>query len=106
MMQPEWITPEHLKSAKDALRKKIASPLLDDIRLATLDEGLSVQTLHIGSFESESEILRQLHEEYLPAQGLKPAGKHHEIYFSDARKVAPEKWRTLLRQPVARIDND
>lgn len=106
MMRPEWITPEHLKSAKDALRKKIASLLLDDIRLATLDEGLSVQTLHIGSFESESEILRQLHEEYLPAQGLKPAGKHHKIYFSDARKVAPEKWRTLLRQPVARIDND
>lgn len=100
IMQPEWISEEHLQAAKDTVRKKIASPLLDDIRLQSLDEGLSVQTLHIGNFDSEGEILAQLHEEYLPAHGLAPAGKHHEIYFSDARKIAPEKWRTLLRQPV------
>lgn len=100
IMQPEWISDEHLHAAKTAVRSKVPGDLLDDIRLQTLDEGLSVQTLHIGSFDSEADILKQLHEEYLPAHGLAAHGKHHEIYFSDARKIAPEKWRTLLRQPV------
>jgi hypothetical protein len=59
-----------------------------------------VQALHIGSYDDETPLLRRMHEEYIPAQGLRMTGRHHEIYLSDARKVAPEKRRTILRQPV------
>jgi hypothetical protein len=44
--------------------------------------------------------LTQMHDEFIPSNGLRMVGKHHEIYLSDARKVAPDKARTILRQPV------
>ncbi len=59
-----------------------------------------MQTLHIGSFDEEADVLTRLHEEFIPAHGLRKVGKHHEIYLSDFRKVVPEKQRTILRQPV------
>lgn len=68
-----------------------------------LDEGLSVQILHIGSYDDEAPTLRRLHHEYMPANGLGFSGPHHEIYLSDVRRVAPEKLKTILRQPVRRL---
>ena len=56
----------------------------------------------LGSFDDEADLLAQLHHEFIPSHGLCMVGKHHEIYLSDFRKVAPEKQRTILRQPVAR----
>jgi hypothetical protein len=50
--------------------------------------------------------VHRLHQEFLPDQSLKPSGLHHEIYLSDPRKVAPEKLRTVLRQPVTRKTGD
>ena len=73
---------------------------LDDVRLETLSEGRCVQTLHVGSFDDEADVLARLHDEFIPDNGLRMVGKHHEIYLSDFRKVAPEKQRTILRQPV------
>lgn len=103
LMQPEWISQQDVEQAKERLAGKHPGLLLDEVRLKTLHEDLSVQTLHIGSFEDEAEILARLHQAYLPAHGLVPQGKHHEIYFSDLRKTPAEKQRTLLRQPVARV---
>lgn len=60
-----------------------------------------MQTLHIGSYEDEGPVLARLHDEFLPTQGLRPTGKHHEIYLSDPRRVEPARLRTILRQPVA-----
>jgi hypothetical protein len=73
---------------------------LDAVRLETLSEGRCVQTLHVGSFDDEAEVLRRMHHEFIPGGGLRAAGRHHEIYLSDHRKVAPEKQRTILRQPI------
>ncbi len=87
---PDWITPDDVAAI---------SP---DVRLVTLDEGLCVQTLHVGSYDDEGRVLARMHEEFIPAEGLVMTGRHHEIYLSDARKVAPENLRTILRQPVAR----
>ncbi|MCO4255802.1 GyrI-like domain-containing protein [Pseudarthrobacter cellobiosi] len=53
--------------------------------------------------DDEAPTLRRLHNEYMPANGLGFAGLHHEIYLSDARWVAPEKLKTILRQPVRRL---
>lgn len=100
VMQPEWITPEMVRAAVDKVAAKAPPRRLNDVRLETLEEGSSVQTLHLGSYDDEAETLAKLHHEVIPAHGMTMTGKHHEIYFSDFRKVAPEKLRTILRQPV------
>ncbi|MBL8121168.1 GyrI-like domain-containing protein [Candidatus Saccharibacteria bacterium] len=103
IMQPSWITREMFEAVVAKLGEKDPPALLPKVRFETLDEGLVVQTLHIGSFDDESAILREMHESYIPMSGLKMSGKHHEIYFSDFRKVAPEKLKTILRQPVSKV---
>lgn len=100
---PDWLTAEHVDAAVAATRAKGSAPALDALRLETLDEGLCVQTLHVGSYDDETPVLARMHEEVIPSHGLTMTGRHHEIYLSDARRTAPEKLRTILRQPVARI---
>ncbi len=98
--QPDWIIGDVVESVR---AKAIAkAPAAADVRLAGYTEGLSVQIMHRGSFESETPTVARLHDEYLPAHGLVETGHHHEIYFSDPRTSAPEKLRTVIRQPVAR----
>ena len=73
---------------------------VDRIRVLDLVEGRSLQVMHVGSYDDEAPTLARLHDEVMPARGLTWNGRHHEIYLSDPRKVAPEKLRTVLRQPV------
>jgi len=101
LMVPDWIERASFVAAVERAGAKNPPPRLDDVRLETLSERWCVQTLHVGSFDDEAPVLAQLHDEFIPAEGLRPAGKHHEIYLSDFRKVAPEQQRTILRQPVA-----
>ncbi|MDR0342031.1 MAG: GyrI-like domain-containing protein [Nocardiopsaceae bacterium] len=103
LMAPEWIDKARFAAAVQQAGKKTPPARLGDVRLETLAEGCCVQTLHVGSFDSEAEVLARLHDEFIPAQGLRMAGKHHEIYLSDFRRVAPGKQRTILRQPVTRL---
>lgn len=98
--QPDWIDQAMVTQAIDIQRKKGASAAIDRLRLETYAEGRCVQILHVGSYDDEGPVLHRLHEEFLPENGLVMSGKHHEIYLSDARKTAPEKLRTILRQPV------
>lgn len=101
LLVPEWIDETMFEAAVARTRAKRAPKGLDDVRLETLSEGRCVQTLHIGSYDDEGPVLERMHDEFLPANGLHPTGKHHEIYLGDPRKVAPEKLRTILRQPVS-----
>ena len=103
IMTPDWIPRELFLRSWEEVAARQPAPSRADVRLELLEEGLSVQTLHLGSFEDETPVLAELHERFLPEHGLAPAQKHHEIYLSDFRKVAPEKLRTILRQPVVRI---
>ena len=103
IMVPEWIDGEMVETARaTAARKADASAAIANVRFETLDEGLCVQTLHIGSFDDEADTLAELHDEFIPTNGLVMSGTHHEIYFSDFRKVEPSKLRTILRQPVSK----
>ena len=77
----------------------------DTVRFERFDEGRCVQILHVGSYDDETPILAQLHNEWLPAHNLGERGKHHEIYLSDPRKTQPAKLRTILRQPVQPLPN-
>ena len=101
IMVPDWITHDLYTAAVQRVAAKGGAARLRDVRLETLSEGRCVQALHVGSFDDEAELLRRMHEEYIPAQGLAMTGKHHEIYLSDPRRTAPAKLRTILRQPVA-----
>jgi hypothetical protein len=101
--QPEWIDEEAVAAGIAATRAKAAvasNPALDVLRLEHLHEGRSVQILHVGSYDDEAPTLARLHDEWMPQHGLTFNGAHHEVYLSDARRTAPEKLRTVLRQPV------
>jgi hypothetical protein len=103
IMQPEWITQEMVETAVKQVQKKKNLPALPKLRLETYHEGLSVQILHIGSYDDEGPTIAQMHHEFMPENGYEEAGKHHEIYLSDPRKVVPEKLKTVLRQPIRKV---
>ena len=103
IMQPDWITGEMAANAIDHVEKAKDLPALPKLRLEPYHEGMSVQILHIGSYDDEGPVLHRMHHEFIPESNMQMCGKHHEIYLSDVRKVAPEKLRTVLRQPVAPI---
>lgn len=100
IMTPQWCGESHVRTAVRTTAATKGPPRLDDLRHDTLAEGLCVQSLHVGSFDDEAALLARMHDEFVPARGLRMVGKHHEVYLSDARRVAPERRRTILRQPV------
>ncbi|WP_406249700.1 GyrI-like domain-containing protein [Microbacterium sp. M] len=102
LMQPDWIDDAMFADAVATASAKNKASRIDDVRLRTLTEGLSVQTLHVGAYDDEAPVLAQLHDEFIPRNALSMTGLHHEIYFSDPRKGDPSKRRTILRQPVTR----
>ena len=61
-----------------------------------------MQTMYLGPYKDEGPTIRALHEEFLPQNGLVENGNHHEIYINDPRRAAPEKLKTIIRQPVRR----
>lgn len=90
--------------AKQAKKKDGADPdLIRSVRLERFTEGDCLQRLHIGPYTDEAPTLAELHDEVMPGMGLTFGGKHHEIYLGDPRRVAPEKLKTILRQPVQAI---
>lgn len=101
IMQPEWITAAMIEDgvlkAAEKLGEKPSS-----LRLESYSEGLSVQIMHIGSYADEAPTIARLHEEFIPDNELVETGHHHEIYIGDPRRTAPEKLKTVLRQPVKR----
>ena len=100
MLVPDWIGQDMVEAAVATSLAKNGPRRFDDLRFETLREGLCVQTLHVGSFDAEAEVLARMHQEFIPEHGLEMTGKHHEIYLSDPRRTAAEKLRTILRQPV------
>ena len=103
IMQPDWIVAEMVADVAELVGKQKKLRALPKLRLETYHEGLAAQILHIGSYEDEGPVLHRMHAEFIPKNGYEMQGKHHEIYLSDPRKVAPEKLKTILRQPVRKI---
>ncbi|MCM3658807.1 GyrI-like domain-containing protein [Agromyces mediolanus] len=103
IVQPDWLDDGHLAVARERALQKAPAELggaIGALELRRLHEGRCVQTMHLGSYDDEGPTLARLHDEFMPEHGLTFAGDHHEIYLSDARRTAPEKLRTVLRQPV------
>jgi len=101
IMQPDHIDEAMFQSALADLRKKHPSPSLDRLCFETFEEGLSVQVMHVGPYAAESLTITRMHA-FAAQNGLRPRGKHHEIYLGDPRKADPAKLKTVLRQPVER----
>jgi hypothetical protein len=99
IMQPEWVTQEMFEEAVAQVEKKKNPPALPRLRLETYDEGSAVQIMHIGPYAAEGPTIARMHA-FIAENGYEPAGKHHEIYLSDPRRTAPEKMKTVLRQPI------
>lgn len=104
IMQPYVITQELFEEGLDQVRKKRGdSPALSRLRLVDFEEGLCVQTMHIGPYATEPATVEQMRafaqgNGYRDCVGL--GGKHHEIYLGDPRKADPAKLKTVLRHPV------
>lgn len=103
IMVPDWLGKKEFKEAASTVRSKKPDIQVDRLRLEILNEGLSVQIMHIGSYDDESPTLLKLHDEWLPENGLKERLKHHEIYIGDPRKTRAAKLKTVLRQPVSKL---
>ncbi len=102
ILQPDHVTPEMVEAARQTVAKKKKNPpRLEEVRFERYDEGDCVQIMHIGPYADEAPTVKRLHD-HIAENGYALRGKHHEIYLSDPRKVAPEKMKTVIRQPFAR----
>jgi len=100
IVTPDWATEELLTEGASAAAPRLG-PIPESLRLENLHEGKSAQIMHIGPYREEAAALAaRLHHEYLPANDLTAHGHHHEIYLTDPNRVAPDKQRTVMRQPV------
>jgi hypothetical protein len=98
--QPGFVTADYAKEAIERTKKKKPHDLLTNVKFESIEEGPCVQMLHTGSYDSEPASFKKM-EEFAHAKNLKRVSLiHREIYLSDARKVAPEKLRTVLRFQV------
>ncbi len=96
---PDFIGEGDLAATIEKVKAKGQSPEIVDVRLTELEEGRCVQMLHVGPYDTEGETIAQMRA-FAEEQGLAFAGRHHEIYLSDPRRVEPARLRTILRMPV------
>lgn len=98
--QPEFVTQEVVDKAHEHVRKKKPHPMLDDVSFGTMEDGLSVQMMHIGSYDDEVGTFEQM-KKYIEENNLEIITlAHREIYISDPRKTEKSKLRTVLRYKV------
>jgi hypothetical protein len=102
---PDFVTREEFDWAvSEAERKKHLD--CSKAELMEIEEGFCVQIMHEGSFDSEGDSIRVM-EGFAADQGydidISNTRHHHEIYHSDARRVAPEKWKTVIRHPIKKV---
>jgi hypothetical protein len=99
LMQPDFITEALLEKATHEVQRKKNPAALPLMRFQAFKEGKAAQTMHIGPFTEEGPTIEKVHA-FIESSGSQLTGKHHEIYLSDIRRAAPEKWKTIVRQPM------
>ena len=104
IMQPDFVSNEIILKAIDEVKKKNEIKRLEYLRLEDYKEDLSCQIMHIGPYSEEHQNIIKIHKLIEENNGKfnGKTNKHHEIYLSDFRKTAPEKLKTILRQPFIR----
>lgn len=100
IMQPKYVTAQDVSAAVEQIKKKKNLPALPRLRFESFQEGEAAQIMYIGPFAEEGSTIQKIHQA-ITSSGHKLSGKHHEIYLNDPSKTAPEKLKTILRQPMA-----
>ena len=100
IIQPEFIKKEMVSKATEEVRKKKNPVALPLVRFESFAEGKATQIMHIGPFSEEGPTIEKIHS-FIEDSGSQRIGKHHEIYLSDIRRAAQEKWKTIIRQPMS-----
>jgi len=101
--QPAVVTADLVNSCAEAVTRKRPLPALDAVRLTSFTEGWAAQVLHVGPYSAEGPTIARLHT-FITEHGYRLEGKHHEIYLGDPRRAAPERLRTIIRQPFSQPD--
>ncbi len=99
ILQPDFIGRKEVDTAFEEVRRKKNPAALDRVRLETLTEGPSAQILYVGPFADEGPTIQRIHD-LIHAAAKELRGKHHEIYLNNLRRTAPEKLKTIIRQPM------
>ena len=98
--QHDSVTAAEVADAARAAGERRPLLALDRLRLVTLEEGECAQVMHVGPYSAEGPTIAGLHR-FIEESGRVRSGRHHEIYLGDPRRCAPERLRTIVRQPVA-----
>lgn len=96
---PDFVTSDIVARYAKELNDKKKTDAYSTVRLEQYEEGDVVQLMHIGSYDSEGQNIIKMHE-YAKDRGYALRGKHHELYYGDPRRTAPERLKTVLRQPI------
>ena len=96
---PDWVPEQEFQEAVKKVEKKLG-PVPKTLRFQNLHEGKSIQIMHVGDYSKIRIVCDKLYNEYLLENNLKPNGYYHEIYLNDPNRIAPEKRKTVIRQPV------
>lgn len=96
---PEFVSEKEVKEAQQIAFAKKKLELIKRVEFFQMDEGKCIQVLHVGPFSTEPETLEKMNQ-LIQAEKLAQNGFHHEIYLSDFNKTAPEKLKTILREPI------
>ncbi|MGD9489731.1 MAG: GyrI-like domain-containing protein [Calditrichaceae bacterium] len=99
IMQPEFITHKMVEIATSEVKSKKNPVSLPLVRFDSFHEGEAAQIMHFGPFSEEGPTIEMVHL-FIENVGRQRRGKHHEIYLSDIRRSVPEKWKTIVRQPM------
>lgn len=99
---PEFVTQDYFKEVTNELINTEHSDIYKAVRLEYMTEGTCVQVLYIGPYDQEAATINKMHD-FARDNGYMATGKHHELYFGDPWRTAPEKRRTMLRQPVSLV---
>jgi hypothetical protein len=99
---PDFVTEKMVEVAKKEVKEKKGIMEAAKIKLETFHEGLSAQIMHIGPYAEEGPTAKRLHD-FIEENGYKMRALHHEIYMSDPRRVLPERYKTIIRQPIEKL---
>ena len=102
IMQPDFITDKIVDNTRQTLKEKKPELTLEKLNYRRIDEGLSIQTLHMGPYDTVGLTVKKILD-FAEDNAFQPHQKCHEIYLSDPRRVAPEKLKTIIRHPVQKL---
>lgn len=99
IMQPQYVTSEDVKAAIEQVKEKKDLHAIAKLRFESFFEGKAAQIMYVGPYSSEGASIAKIHE-FIRNSGYTLRGKHHEIYLNNPSRTAPEKLRTIIRQPM------